>query len=138
MSELMRLSFSLEAPLLEKLEKLVQSHAYLNRSEFIRDLIRAKLVDDEWQHDHEALGTITLIYNHHSRQLSDHLTDTQHHFHDYVLAATHVHLDHDLCAEMIMVKGPPAKIRQLADLLQQPKGVLHATLAMASTGHSLG
>jgi CopG family transcriptional regulator, nickel-responsive regulator len=137
MSDLMRLSFSLESNLLDKLEHLVRAHAYINRSEFIRDLIRAKLVADEWEHNEEALGTITLIYNHHSRQLSDQLTDTQHHFHAYVLAVTHVHLNHDLCAEMIMVKGPAAKIRELAHLLQQPKGVLHTTLAMASTGLKL-
>ncbi len=137
MSQLTRLSFSLETGLLDKLEQLVKEQNYSNRSEFLRDMIRARLVREEWEHNEEALGTVTLVYNHHSRQLSDHLTDIQHHYHAYVLATTHVHLDHDLCAEMIMVKGPADRIRELSQELRQPRGVLHATLAMTSSGKRL-
>jgi CopG family nickel-responsive transcriptional regulator len=137
MSDLVRLSFSIEQPLLTRLEQLVQQSEYNNRSEYIRDMIRARLVAQEWQANAEALGTITLVYDHHSRQLSNHLTDVQHHHHDLVLATTHVHLDAHLCAEMIMVRGCAADIQQLAYQLQQPKGVLHATLSMTSTGQQL-
>lgn len=137
MSELARLSFSLEQCLLDKLENLVETKGYSNRSEFIRDLIRSRLVEEEWEGNEEALGTITLIYDHHSRQLSDKLHEVQHAYHHHILATTHVHLDRHLCAEMIMAKGPAEQIRQLANQLQQLKGVLHASLAMASSGHKL-
>ncbi len=137
MPELVRLSFSIEQPLVEKLEDMVQKHNYSNRSEFIRDMIRAKLVEQAWENNEEALGTITLIYDHHARLLNEKLTDVQHHHHTLVLATTHVHLDQHLCAEMIMVKGKASEIRSLADLLQQPKGVLHSTLSMTSTGKQI-
>lgn len=137
MSELVRLSFSIEQPLVDRLEHLVKTSHYDNRSEFIRDMIRAKVVAQEWENDEEALGTITLVYNHHSRLLNEKLIDLQHHHHALVLATTHVHLDEHLCAEMIMVKGRAQEIRELTDLLQQPRGVLHVTLSMTSTGKRL-
>jgi len=134
MSDLIRLSFSIEPPLVEKLEQLVKNSHYVNRSEFIRDLIRAKVVAQEWENNEEALGTITLLYNHQSRLLNEKLIESQHHHHAMILATTHIHLDEQLCAEMIMVKGRASEIRELANVLQQPKGVLHATLSMTSTG----
>jgi CopG family nickel-responsive transcriptional regulator len=137
MSNLARLSFSLEKPLLDRLETLVADSHYENRSEYIRDLIRGQLVEKEWERNEEALGTVTLIYDHHARQLSDKLTDVQHDYHDAILATTHVHLDHHLCAEMIMVRGRADRIRSLADQLRRQKGVLHATLSMSSTGRKL-
>lgn len=137
MSELIRLSISIEQPLLDELEKLVRQSRYANRSEFIRDLIRARLVEQEWQKNEEALGTITLVYDHHQRRLGEKLTEIQHQHHGDVLAATHVHLSHDLCAEMIMVRGHASRLKALADQLRQEKGVLHAELAMSSTGKNL-
>ena len=137
MSELIRLSFSIEKSLVEQLEQMVKTSNYLNRSEFIRDMIRAKAVAQQWEDNEEALGTITLLYNHHSRLLNEKLITLQHHYHGNILATTHVHLDADLCAEMIMVRGRASEIRELASLLQQPKGVLHTTLSMTSTGKQL-
>lgn len=137
MSQLVRLSFSIESPLLQQFENLVTTSQCENRSEFIRDLIRAKVVESEWENNQEALGTITLVYDHHARLLSDKLIELQHHYHALVLATTHVHLNQDLCAEMVMVRGKASEIRELANLLQQPKGVLHATLSMTSTGQQL-
>jgi len=134
MSDLVRASFSIEPALLEQLEQLVSSSHYENRSEFIRDLIRAKLVSQQWENNEEALGTITLLYNHHSRLLNEKLIELQHHHHAMILATTHVHLDEHLCAEMIMIRGRAHEIRELLNLLQQPKGVLHATLSMTTTG----
>ena len=137
MADLERLSFTIEKNLASKLEKLMRAGKFRNRSEYIRDLIRSRLVEDQWEKDEEALGTITLIYNHHMRQLSDKLTDIQHHHHDAVLATTHVHLDHHLCAEMIMVRGKAHLIREMAEAIGQQKGVLHASLSMSSTGKHL-
>jgi CopG family nickel-responsive transcriptional regulator len=137
MSELERVSFSIEKPLMARLEKLVRDSRYTNRSEFIRDLIRAKLVEGEWERDEEAIGTVTLLYDHHVRGLSDRLTHLQHHHHSNVLAAMHVHLTHDLCAEVIMIRGRAHLIREMANAMGREKGVLHASLSLGSTGKRL-
>jgi CopG family nickel-responsive transcriptional regulator len=136
-SDLERLSFSLERPLLERLEKLQRDSRYTNRSEFLRDLIRSRLVEREWERDQEAVGTVTLVYDHHVRQLNEKLTALQHDHHDVILATTHVHLDHDRCVEVILVRGRASRIRAIADGLRRHKGVLHAELSMSSTGREL-
>ena len=137
MTELARLSFSIEKPLLEQLEKLRKNSKYANRSEFIRDMIRQQLVGRQWQDEREILGTVTLLYNHHLHKLSEKLTDLQHHHHQNILVSTHVHLDKHLCAEVLLVKGRASRIKQLADKLRQQKGVLHAALSISSTGTNL-
>ncbi len=137
MSEVVRFCVSIEKPLYHQMQKLLHKSGYANRSEFIRDLIREHLVKEEWKSNKEALGTITLIYNHHKRQLSERLIDLQHDHHQNILATTHVHLDHDMCAETIMVRGRAQKIEKLANLLRREKGVLHASLSIGSTGRQL-
>ncbi len=132
-----RLSISLEKPLLDRLEKLVREGRYENRSEFIRDLIRNRLVEREWDRDEEAVGTITFIYDHHAHGLSAKLMHVQHDFHDVILATMHVHLDHHRCAETVVVKGRAHQIENLSNMLRQQKGVLHATLSLSSTGKNL-
>lgn len=137
MANLTRLSFSIDGSLEEKLEDLVRRSGYGNRSEFIRDLIRGRLVEEEWDGDDEAVGTITLVYDHDARGVAEKLTDLQHDDHHLVLAATHVHLDHKLCAEVIICRGRPQAIRTIADRLRQQRGVLHGALSMSSTGARL-
>lgn len=137
MSELVRLSVSIEKPLYERLERMVKKSGYTNRSEFVRDMIRDQLVQSEWDGNAEVVGTVTLVYDHHARQLGEKLTDLQHQRHHSVLATTHVHLSHDLCAEMILIKDKARHVQELADAMRQQKGVLHAELAMTSTGSSL-
>ena len=137
MSDLVRLSLSLEKPLFDRLERLVRRTGYTNRSEFVRDMIRQRLVQGEWEKDREVLGTVTLVYDHHRRQLSEKLTHLQHHHHRAVLVATHLHLTKKLCAEVILVKGKAGQVREFADLLRKQKGVFHAELSMSSTGEAL-
>ncbi len=137
MSDLVRLSMSIEKPLYDKLEKLVSQSRYTNRSEFLRDMIRDHLVEREWKSNEELLGTISMVYDHHQRGLSARLTELQHDFFGNILATTHIHLDHHHCAEMIMVKGKAEDIQRLADDMQRQRGVLHAKLAMSSTGKTL-
>lgn len=138
MSNLVRLSMSLEQSLYEKLEALVARSRYTNRSEFLRDLIRDHLVEQEWaESPGDLLGTISLIYNHHQRGLSEKLTRLQHGFRGTILATTHIHLDHHHCAEMIMVRGRAGDIRRLADDMHRQRGVLHARLTAGSTGKQL-
>ena len=137
MSSVVRSSFSIEKSLYDRLEDLVAKGGYENRSEFLRDLIRDKLVELEWEHDEIAVGTVTMIFDHHKRGLSDKLTEIQHDYLDLILASTHVHLDHHLCAETVVVKGRALAIKSLADRLRQQKGVLHASLSISSTGKNL-
>ncbi len=131
-SDLVRTSISLEKELFDQLEALVARSEYSNRSEFLRDLIRARLVQESWDSNRQVVGTITLVYDHHKRQLADRLTHLQHHFHNVVQATVHIHLDADLCAEAILVKGQAKVIQELANLLQREKGVLHSELGIAA------
>lgn len=137
MSELVRLSVSIDKPLYGQLEKIVRTSGYQNRSEFLRDLVRDRLVRKQWDSNQEVVGTVTLVYDHHSRQLSDRLTHLAHDHHDVILSTTHVHLDRSMCAEVIIVKGLARRIEKLADLLGKQKGVLHSALSMSSIGKDL-
>lgn len=134
MSELVRLSMSLDRPLYDRLEELVGHSGYDNRSEYLRDLIRNSLVSEAWEQNDDALGTITLLYNHHTRRLGERLTEAQHHHHDAILFTTHVHLDHDLCAETILVRSRAGDVQRIFDELRSQKGVLHAALSISTTG----
>ncbi len=137
MSRLERLSFSLESSLAERLERLRKESGYNNRSEYLRDAIRARLVEREWELDREAVGTITLVYDHHAHGLGHKLAQVQHDCHTAILATTHIHLDHHRCLEVILVRGRARRIRAIADRLRQFRGVLHGELSMTSTGHDL-
>jgi CopG family transcriptional regulator, nickel-responsive regulator len=137
MSDLVRVSLSLEKSLYDSMEDLVSKSGYENRSEFIRDLLRDRLVREEWEKNEEAVGTITLIYDHHARMLSEKITQLQHHHHHEILATTHVHLDDRMCAEVVLVKGAAESIRHIADEMRRQKGMLHAALSMSSTGRKL-
>ena len=137
MSELVRFSVSIEKSLYRLMQKLLEKSGYANRSEFIRDLVREHLVEEQWKSNEEAIGTITLIFDHHKRELSNRLLDLQHDHHQNILATTHVHLDHDMCVETVLVKGRAQKVQELANLLRKEKGVLHASLSIGSTGKRL-
>jgi CopG family nickel-responsive transcriptional regulator len=137
MSELVRLSMSLEQPLFDRLEEMVGRTGYTNRSEYLRDLIRKNLVDEAWEQNDDALGTVTLLYDHEKRRLGERLTHEQHHHHDAILCTTHVHLDHHLCAETIMIRARAGDIQGIYDALRRQKGVLHAALSISTTGRKL-
>lgn len=136
-TELVRISISIEAPLARELDRLVHHSGYESRSEYLRDLVRKELVAEEWQRGVEVLGTITLLYDHHQQGLSDKLNALQHDHHANVLSSTHVHLDHHICAEMIMLRGKAELLQDLADGMRKLKGVLHATLSLSTTGKAL-
>jgi CopG family nickel-responsive transcriptional regulator len=136
--DLVRLSFSIDQALADRFEAMVRSSAYDNRSEFFRDMIRERLVAEEWQSgEGEAVGTVTLVYDHHARGVNERLIELQHSQHDAILATTHVHLDDHLCAEVIICRGRPGVLRSICDRLRQQRGVLHGALSMSSTGHRL-
>lgn len=138
MSGLIRFGISMNEQLLAMFDKQIVSKGYANRSEAVRDLIRNRLVELEWgDEDQEVAGTITLIYDHHVRGLGSLLTEMQHNWHELILSATHVHLDHHNCLEVLIIKGPAGKVRQVADRLVGVKGVKHGKLTITSTGEKL-
>jgi CopG family nickel-responsive transcriptional regulator len=138
MSELSRIGVAIDSDLLEKFDELIASRGYANRSEAFRDLIRDELVDKASEApDSDVVGTLTLVYNHHVRLLSDKLIDMQHsHFHR-ILSTLHVHLDHDNCLEVLVIKGKAGDVKALADALISTKGIKHGKLTITSTGAAL-
>ena len=137
MSDIIRFGVSLEKELLEKFDKLIKGKKYSNRSEAIRDLIRENLVKREWIEGKEVAGAITLVFDHHKRELMNTLTDIQHDFHTLIISSQHIHLDHDNCLEIIVVRGKPKEVRELADKLRATKGVKYGSLSIATTGKEL-
>ena len=134
MSVLTRFGVSLEKDLLEKFDKLIKQKNYTNRSEAIRDLIRQDLVKKQWASGADVAGAITLVYDHHQREVGNKLTDIQHDFGKLIISTQHIHLDHHNCLEIIAVKGSPKKIQKLADILKSVKGVNHGTLSISCGG----
>jgi CopG family nickel-responsive transcriptional regulator len=132
-----RFSISMESDLLERFDGHLSAHGYSSRSEAVRDLVRKALVDEEWTAGAEVVGVITLVFDHHQRQLQDKLTDIQHGCHHIIISSTHVHLDHDNCLEVIIVKGKAETVRSLADRLKAVRGVKSSELSAASTGRNL-
>lgn len=138
MSDLIRFGISMSEQLLAKFDRKIVAQGYANRSEAIRDLIRNRLVELEWSDDErEVAGTITLVYDHHVRGLGSLLTELQHDYPHVVLSTMHVHLDHHNCLEVLVVKGPAALTRKLADRLIGTRGVKHGRLTISSTGSEL-
>jgi CopG family nickel-responsive transcriptional regulator len=138
MAELTRFGISIDDRLLKRFDALIAEKGYGNRSEAIRDLIRGALVEEQWaREEEETVGTVTLVYDHHTRDLSDKLTEQQHSHHDAIVSALHVHLDAHNCLEVVVVKGKAGEVRRLADELIGTKGVKHGKLVMSTTGREL-
>ncbi|MFH1860490.1 MAG: nickel-responsive transcriptional regulator NikR [bacterium] len=137
MSNLVRFGISLDKELLDRFDTLIHTQNYSNRSEAIRDLIRESLVREEWIKEEEIAGTITLVYDHHQRELVNTLIDIQHDFHQIIISTQHIHLDHHNCMEIVVVKGKPKEIEELSQQLKTKRGVKHCSLGMATTGKEL-
>jgi len=138
MSETTRFGVSMDAQLLENFDKLISLKNYMNRSEAIRDLIRASLVETKAANDEEDMvGTVTLVYDHHVRDLSEKLTELQHGHSDRIISTLHVHLDAHNCLEVLVVKGKSKDVKKIADELIGVKGVKHGKLVMTTTGEEL-
>ena len=133
-----RFGVSMDSKLLKSFDMHIEEKGYANRSEAIRDMIRNSLVEKEWKSgNRETVGTITMIYNHHTRELSDILTNIQHQYHTSIVSALHVHLDHHNCLEVLVVKGMAKKIKTIADKLIGTRGVKHGKLTTTTIGREL-
>ncbi len=138
MSDLARIGVAIDSALLARFDELIEQRGYANRSEAFRDLIRDELVQKSWESpDADVVGTVTLVYNHHVRMLNEKLTDMQHDHHQNILSTMHVHLDHDNCLEVVVVKGKAGAVKKIADALISAKGVKHGRLTITSTGAEL-
>lgn len=138
MSELARIGVAIDSDLLEKFDSLIGERGYTNRSEAFRDLIREELVRKSWDEGRaEVVGTVTLVYDHHVRMLSEKLMDLRHDHHKNILTTIHVHLDHDNCLEVLIVKGKGKDVKKIADALMSTKGVKHGRLTVTTTGAGL-
>ncbi len=133
-SKTARFAVSLNKNLLTAFDQLCEKKAYPSRSKAVQDLIQNFIIEEEWEEEENAMGTITLAFDHHKRNLSDKLTDIQHDFHTEIISSMHVHLDDNNCLEVIAVKGKGKKIRKLADLLIGTKGVIHGKLTLTTDG----
>ncbi len=137
MGKTIRFGVSLDSDLLDKFDKHCEEHSYQTRSEAIRDLIRNTLVKEEWEADKQVMGVISLVYDHHQHKLQEKVTEVQHDYHHHIVSTTHVHMDHNNCLEVIIVRGKAKEVQDLADRLIALKGVRDGNLAMSSTGKAL-
>jgi CopG family nickel-responsive transcriptional regulator len=138
MSEITRFGVSLKSSLLEKFDRLIEENGYKNRSEAIRDLIRERMITEEWAAaDRETVGVFSLVYNHEQRELNATLTNIQHRYVDIIVSSTHIHIDHHNCLEVIILKGQSSLIKKITDDLASTRGVKHGKLIMTSTGSGL-
>ncbi|MBS3771259.1 MAG: nickel-responsive transcriptional regulator NikR [Bacteroidales bacterium] len=129
-----RFGVSLEEEVLGQLDELVKKHQFPNRSQAIRYLIKEHQIEDQWKENEAVAGTITLLFDHHKRNLSNQSTSIQHEYHQQVLSVQHIHLNHDNCLETIAVKGKASELIDLADKLIGMKGIKHGKLVMTSVG----
>jgi len=128
-----RISIAIETDLLEQLDRWVASRGHKNRSEAMRDLVRARLTAERVEDpDSWAIGSLTLLYDHSQRELADKLVETGHEHHHVVVSSMHVHLDHRMCLEVLALRGQVAELRALADHLGGLKGVEHYELTLGS------
>ena len=137
MGDLARIGVSLEHDLLKWFDDAIGKKNYDNRSEAIRDLIRDQMVAEEIDKNKVVVGTLTVVYDHHRPNLTEKLVEVQHRAGGRVLAATHVHLDHHNCLEVIIMKGRGGELRDLANGILSLRGVKHGQLVVTSTGKDL-
>jgi CopG family nickel-responsive transcriptional regulator len=131
MSELSRFGVSVEDELLQSFDQLIAGQGYANRSEALRDLMRDALVKSRIEDSAETgeiLGSLTLVYDHHANDLTEKMNNLQHDFHNFIVSVLHVHISHDDCMEVIVLRGQAREVRKLADALLSLKGVKHGRL----------
>jgi CopG family transcriptional regulator, nickel-responsive regulator len=137
MTELARTGVSLDEGLLSEFDRLISKRGYKNRSEAFRDLIREALLTETVDSNKPVVGTLTLVYDHHVPNLSEKLTEAQHSVGAMVLAATHIHLDHHYCLEVIIMRGKSKELQGIADRMLALRGVELGKLVLTNSGKDL-
>jgi CopG family nickel-responsive transcriptional regulator len=134
MENITRFGVSIEPNLLKKFDKTIKKKKYTNRSEAIRDLIRKNLITEKTEDPNaKTIGTLTIIYDHHSGDLTNKLLDIQHDHHNEILSTTHIHIDHHNCLEVLVLRGKTGNIQKLADAIKALKGIKHGELVITKS-----
>ena len=137
MSKVARFSVSIEPTLLDKFDGIIEGKGYNNRSEAVRDLIRERMVEEEWKGEGMVVGSLTLVYDHDVRGIADKLTDLQHSHPTNIISSMHVHLSEYSCMEILVIKGNVGIVRKISEELLSSRGVKHGKLVMTTTGEEL-
>jgi CopG family transcriptional regulator, nickel-responsive regulator len=137
MPQLSRTGVSLEDDLLQEFDRLIGKRGYANRSEAFRDLIREALLSERVKSNKPVVGTLTIVYDHHVPNLAQKLTEVQHHAGAMILAATHIHLDHHFCLEVVIMKGRGRDLQAVADGMLALRGVEMGKLVLTNSGATL-
>jgi CopG family nickel-responsive transcriptional regulator len=138
MKGLTRFGVAMDDELLRRFDRHLRARGYPNRSEAIRDLVRDRLVQELVQQGNQTVvGTITLVYNHDTRELTERLNHLQHDYHEAIVCTSHVHLDAHNCVEVLIVRGRAADVTRIADRLIGTKGVKHGKLGLTVSGKEL-
>ena len=138
MSDLVRISMSLERDLCERFDRHLRAQGYPTRSEAVKALMRQSLVEEAWAGNEEVAGAVVMVYDHHRKDVMQKMVNIQHGFGEAIVSTQHVHLDHRNCLEVVVVRGKAAEIEDLAAALRSAKGVKHSSLVMTSAGGNLG
>jgi CopG family nickel-responsive transcriptional regulator len=129
---------SIPDDLLEKFDGLIKEKGYNNRSEAIRDLIRDRLVENQWtESGKDVVGTVTVVYNHEQSDLAQKLTEIQHRKHDLIISAVHVHLDFHNCLEVLIMRGSSDEVKKAGEQFISTRGVKHGKITMTTTGQEI-
>ncbi|MCM8784820.1 MAG: nickel-responsive transcriptional regulator NikR [Candidatus Omnitrophica bacterium] len=137
MGKLKRFGVSMEKSLLEKFDNFIKKQKYKNRSEAIRDIIREKFVEQEWEKGKNVTGCIVIVYEHDVREIVDKIIDIQHKFSSHIISSQHIHMNEENCMEIIAVKGEVEKIKELYFSLKSLKGVKYSKITKATTGKKI-
>jgi CopG family nickel-responsive transcriptional regulator len=137
MSDVVRFGVSIEGDLLESFDRLIEQRGYATRSEALRDLMQDSLVRAHVDGEGEVLGSLTIVYDHHTRELADRLAERQHDYPEMIVSVLHVHVSHDDCMEVIVLRGQARDVTALADSLLNLKGVKHGKLFLTVPGHTI-
>ena len=132
MADLVRFGIAMERDLLERFDALIEHRGFANRSEALRDLVRRALDQDAWDSGRQVCATITLVYDHHVHELTEHLNEVQHDFGEVIVSTLHVHIDHHHCMEVIACRGRARQLREVSDRLLGVKGVLSGGIVAAA------
>ena len=141
MEQLVRFSVSMEEDLLREFDCLIEQKGYTNRSEAVRDIVRDTLVEESVKTpDGIVYGALVFIYDHHKRELEKSLSNLQHDYYENIISTSHVHVDHNHCMEVVLLKGKAVILKAIAEKLLSFKGVMHGklTLTMTIKGHHHG
>ena len=134
MKEIIRFGVSIQSHLLKKFDRTIRKKGYTNRSKAIRDLIRKNIIYENTEKPSSVIiATLTIIYDHHIRNLTNKLLDIQHAHHDEILTTTHIHINPAICLEVLVLRGKAGRIKKLADNIKAVKGVINGELTITKS-----